>query len=82
MCLSHIFYHIRVTVSVSSRIIIRRTLHDLYSPYFSPGVVAKFTTRETGHFVMLIETRMHIITWISGHIDSIHISVVPHPSVS
>ena len=53
---------------VYSSIIIRRTLYDLYCPYFSPEVMVKFTRRETGHFVTLIENGMHLITCISGHI--------------
>ena len=53
---------------VYSSIIIRRTLYDLYCPYFSPEVMVKFTRRETGHFVTLIENGMHLIACISGHI--------------
>ena len=47
---------------VSSRIILRRTLYDLYTPYFSPDVVVKFTRRATGHFVMLTESCLDLIT--------------------
>ena len=36
----------------------RRTLNDLYSPYFSPEVMVKFTRRVTGHYVTLIENGM------------------------
>lgn len=48
---------------------LRRTLYDLYSQYFFPEVVVKFMRWETGHFVMLIETGMHLImiTCTSGH---------------
>lgn len=42
---------IRVTVYVSSRIIVRRALYDLYCPYFSPAVVLKFTRNARGYFV-------------------------------
>ena len=42
---------IRVTAYVSSRIIVRRTLDDLYSPYFLPEVIVKFMRRVTEHFV-------------------------------
>ena len=42
---------IRVTVFVSSRIIVRRALYDLYCPYFSPAVVLKFTRNARGYFV-------------------------------
>ena len=59
---------IRVTVYVSSRIIVRRTLYYLYLPYVSPEGMIKFTRRATGHFVTLIEIAMHLITCISGHL--------------
>lgn len=45
---------IMVTVNVYSRIIVRRTLHDFYCPYFSPEVMVKFTRRVMGHLVKLI----------------------------
>ena len=59
---------IRVTVYVSSRIIVRRILYYLYLPYVSPEGMIKFARRATGHFVTLIEIAMHLITCISGHI--------------
>ena len=37
-----------------------RTLYDLYCPYFLPEVMVKFTRRVTGHFVMLIESGLHL----------------------
>ena len=55
----------RVTVYVSSRIIVRRTLYDLYIVYLLPDVMVKFTRRVTGHFVTLIETGMYLNRCIS-----------------
>ena len=55
----------RVTVYVSSRIIVKRTLYDLNCPYFSPVVMVKFMRRVMGHFVTLIETGMYLIRCIS-----------------
>lgn len=52
----------RVTVSVSSRIIGKRTLYDLYCPHCSLEMMVTFT-RGAGHF----ENGMHVITCISGH---------------
>ena len=48
---------------------LRRTLYDLYGQYFFPEVMVKFMRWATGHFVMLIETGMHLImiTCTSGH---------------
>ena len=67
--LSFRFNRIRVRVYVSSRIIVRRTLYNLYCPYFLPEVMVKFTRRATGHFMTLIEVGMHLIMCISGHIE-------------
>ena len=67
---------IRVTVYVSSRILVRRTPYDLYCLYFSPEVMVKFTRRVTGHFVTLIKSGIHRITCISGHI-SWEVQVLP-----
>ena len=52
---------IRVIVYVSLRRRVRRTLNDLYCPYFLPEVMVKFTRKTRGHFVMLIEISMHLI---------------------
>ena len=48
---------------------LRRTLYDPYGQYFFPEVMVKFMRWATGHFVMLIETGMHLImiTCTSGH---------------
>lgn len=34
--------------------------NDLYSPYFLPGVMMKFTRKVKGHFVTIIEVRNHL----------------------
>ena len=36
--------------------------------YFSPEAMVKLTRRATGHFVMFIETGMHLIRCISENI--------------
>ena len=52
-------------VSLKRRV--RRTLRDLYSPYFLPEVMVKFTRKGKGHFVSLSESSMHLMECISGH---------------
>ena len=64
---------IRVTVYVSSRIIIRRTLYDQYCPYISPELMVKFTRSVKGYFVSVIENGMQVITFICGHIWQNHL---------
>ena len=56
-----------VTVSVSLRRRVRRTLHDFYIAYFLPEVMVKFTRKAMGHFVTLIEASMHLVDRVSGH---------------
>ena len=45
----------RVTVYFSSRVVVGRTLYDIYCLYFSPEVMVKFMTRAKKHLEMLIE---------------------------
>ena len=57
-----------VTVHVSSRFIVRRTLYDIYCPYISPEAMVKYTRRGTGHFVTPTENVICLIMCISGHV--------------
>ena len=43
-----------VTVYVSLRRRVGRTLYDLHSPYLLPEVMVKLTRKVRGHFVTLI----------------------------
>ena len=51
---------IRVTLYVSLRRRVGRTLYDNYCPYFLPEVMVKFTKKARGHFVTLIKSSMHL----------------------
>ena len=42
-------------------------LNDLNCPYFLPELMVKFTRKARGHFVMLTQIAMLLITFISGH---------------
>ena len=44
------------------RRIVRRTLYDFYSPYFSLEVMVKFTRKAKGHLLMLVQITMHLIS--------------------
>ena len=55
-----------VTVYVSLRRNVRRTLYDFYCPYFLPDVMVKFIRKARGHFVLLIQAGMRLIECISG----------------
>ena len=50
-----------VTVHAFLRRRVKRTLCDLYCRYFLSEVMVKFTRKARGHFVMLIESGMHLI---------------------
>ena len=50
----------RVTVYFSSRLVVGRTLYDLYCLYFSPEVMVKFMTRAKKHLEMLIENYRYV----------------------
>ena len=63
ICIGVIFRLELGSLFVSSR----RTLYDLYCPYFSPEVIVKFTRWATGHFVTLTRNRRHLSWCISGH---------------
>lgn len=56
-----------MTVYVSLKRGVRKTLCDLYCPYLLPEVMVKLTRKAEGHSVMLIYVSMHAITCISGH---------------
>ena len=62
-----ILVRIKVTVYVSLRRRVRKTLYSLYCPYFLPEVMVKYTRKARRHFVTLIEVCMHLITCISVH---------------
>ena len=49
----------RVAVYFSSRIVVGRTLYDLYCLYFLPEVMVKFMRRAKKHLEMLIENYVH-----------------------
>ena len=51
------------------RYLVGRTFYDLYSPYFLPEVMLKFTRKVKGHFVTLIEVGMHLITCPPAHMQ-------------
>ena len=67
MCWVIFWVRISVTVDVSLRRRVRRTLYDLYCLYFLPEVMVKFRKKARGHFVTLIQIGMHLIECTSGH---------------
>ena len=62
-----ILVRIKVTVYVSLRRRVRKTLYSLYCPYFLSEVMVKYTRKVRRHFVTLIEVGMHLITCTSVH---------------
>ena len=52
-----------VYVSLRGRIV-------LYSPYFLPEMMVKFTRKARRHFVSLIESGIRLVECISGHNSS------------
>ena len=56
-----------VTVHVSSRKGVKKSLHDLYCQYFLPEAMVKFTRKVMGHSVMFIESDILLIMSISRH---------------
>lgn len=56
-----------VTVHVSLRKGVRKSLHDLYCQYFLPEAMVKFTRKVMGHSVMFIESGILLIMSISRH---------------
>ena len=49
-----------MTLFLSLRDGVERTLYDLHCPYFSPEVMVKLNEKEEEHFVTLIEVGLYL----------------------